>query len=160
MEESDLEQVLSWRNHPEIRRNMFTQNEITSEEHALWFSHAKKDQQRHLLIFTVDDRPRGFINMFEISCGRIGQWGFYVEPDSPRGTGSALGESTLQYAFKELELHKICSQALGYNDRSIQFHLKLGFQCEGILRQQHFDGQNYEDVVNFGLLASEWHQKD
>jgi len=35
--------------------------------------------------------------------------------------------------------------------------LRLGFQREGVLRQQHFDGQQYHDVVCFGLLANEWH---
>ncbi len=34
---SDLESVLKLRNHPEVRRYMFTRHEIATEEHALWF---------------------------------------------------------------------------------------------------------------------------
>ena len=156
MKESDLERVLSWRNHPEIRRYMYTQHEISLEEHARWFTQESQDPDRHLLLFEIDTTPLGFINIQQISSGGIADWGFYVAPGAPKGTGHALGQATLQYAFAMAGLQKLCSQALAFNERSIRFHLRLGFQREGALRQHHFDGQQYHDVVCFGLLASEW----
>ena len=153
---SDLERVLAWRNHPEVRRYMYTQHEITLEEHSRWFERATQDRSRHLLIFENDAVPLGFINIHQIATGGIADWGFYAAPDAPKGTGRQLGQAALRYAFTEAGLHKLCGQALAYNDKSIQFHLSLGFTQEGILRQQHFDGQHYHDVVCFGLLASEW----
>lgn len=156
---SDLERVLAWRNHPEVRRYMYTQHEITLEEHSRWFERATQDRSRHLLIFEKDAVPLGFINIHQIATGGIADWGFYAAPDAPKGTGRQLGQAALQYAFKSAGLHKLCGQALGYNEKSIQFHLSLGFTQEGILRQQHFDGQHYHDVVCFGLLASEWQKK-
>ena len=153
---SDLERVLAWRNHPEVRRYMYTQHEITLEEHSRWFERATQDRSRHLLIFENDAAPLGFINIHQIATGGIADWGFYAAPDAPKGTGRQLGQAALQYAFQGAGLHKLCGQALGYNEKSIQFHLSLGFTQEGILRQQHFDGQHYHDVVCFGLLANEW----
>lgn len=153
---SDLERVLAWRNHPEVRRYMYTQHEITLEEHSRWFERATQDRSRHLLIFEKEAVPLGFINIHQIAAGGIADWGFYAAPAAPKGTGRQLGQAALQYAFKGAGLHKLCGQALGYNEKSIQFHLSLGFTQEGILRQQHFDGQHYHDVVCFGLLASEW----
>lgn len=153
----DLELVLSWRNHPEVRRYMYTQHEITLEEHADWFSRASQDKQKHLLIFQSDERPLGFVNIQHIASGGIADWGFYVAPDAPRGSGRALGAAALRYAFEVESLHKICGQALAFNERSIQFHMNLGFEREGILRHQHFNGQQYHDVVCFGLLATEWY---
>lgn len=156
MVDSDLERVLAWRNHPEVRRYMYTQHQITLEEHSRWFERATQDPSRHLLIFEKDAVPLGFINIHQIATGGIADWGFYAAPDAPKGTGRQLGQAALQYAFMGAGLHKLCGQALGYNEKSIQFHLSLGFTQEGILRQQHFDGQHYHDVVCFGLLASEW----
>lgn len=153
---SDLERVLGWRNHPEVRRYMYTQHEITLEEHSRWFERATQDRSRQLLIFEKEAVPLGFINIHQIATGGVADWGFYAAPDAPKGTGRQLGQAALQYAFKSAGLHKLCGQALGYNEKSIQFHLSLGFTQEGILRQQHFDGQHYHDVVCFGLLASEW----
>lgn len=157
MHAEDLELVLAWRNHLDVRRYMYTQHEITFEEHSQWFSRASQDANRHLLIFEMDAVPLGFINIHQISTGGIADWGFYAAPHTPKGTGKALGQAALQYAFDAAGFHKLCGQALAYNYRSIQFHQSLGFKHEGILRQQHFDGQQYHDIQCFGLLAIEWH---
>lgn len=159
MDERDLAQVLSWRNHQDIRRHMYTQHEISLEEHARWFSQASQDPARHLLMLEIDAIPLGFINIHQIAHGGIADWGFYAAPGAPKGTGRALGDAALRYVFETAGLHKLCGEALGYNERSIRFHLSLGFQREGVRRQQHFDGQRYHDVALFGLLASEWQQK-
>lgn len=156
MIEQDLETVLQWRNHPEVRRFMYTQHEISPDEHRGWFERSKGHAQRHLLIYEQDAVPLGFLNIQQTGAGGIADWGFYVAPDSPQGTGRRLGEVALTHAFSRLGLHKICAQALSFNERSFRFHRALGFTQEGILRQQHFDGQHYHDVVCFGLLASEW----
>lgn len=155
MTHMDLEQVLSWRNDADVRRYMYTQHEISLEEHTRWFERATLECTRHLLIFESDEIPVGFINIHELSPGGIADWGFYAAPDAPQGTGRRLGESALQYAFNQAGLYKICGQAIAYNERSIKFHLNQGFQQEGILRHQHFDGLHYHDVVCFGLLASD-----
>lgn len=153
---ADLEQVLAWRNHREIRRYMYNQHEISLDEHARWFGRVSQDPKRHLLIFESDAMPLGFISINQLGEGGVADWGFYVAPDAPKGTGSDLGRVTLDYAFNQVGLHKLCGQTLAFNERSIRFHLKLGFHQEGILRQQHFDGLNYHDVACFGLLAGEW----
>ena len=152
----DLAQVLSWRNHEDVRRYMYTQHEITLVEHTRWFERASQDTTRHLLIFESNAVPLGFINIYQIAPGGVADWGFYAAPDVPKGTGRQLGQAALHYAFSQVELHKICGQALAYNERSIKFHRSLGFLQEGIQREQHFDGQRYHDVVCFGLIASEW----
>lgn len=158
MNEGDLDHVLSWRNHPEVRNYMFSQGEISREEHTRWFAWASENPARRLLIFEIDNIPLGFINIHQIATGGIAEWGFYAAPDAPKGTGRALGQAALRYAFDAAGLHKLCGQALAFNERSIRFHLNLGFQSEGVLRHQHFDGRQYHDVVCFGLLANEWHQ--
>lgn len=156
MTQDDLELVLGWRNHMGVRRYMYTQHEITLAEHTRWFERAVKDASRHLLVFESDAIALGFANIHQKDPGGIADWGFYAAPEAPRGTGRQLGNCVLTHAFGELGLHKICGQALAFNERSIRFHLGLGFQQEGILREQHFDGQDYHHVICFGLLASEW----
>ncbi|MBL1378399.1 UDP-4-amino-4,6-dideoxy-N-acetyl-beta-L-altrosamine N-acetyltransferase [Zobellella iuensis] len=156
MTRQDLDQVLIWRNHEEVRRYMYTQHTISLEEHTRWFERASQDPARHLLVFENDSLPLGFINIHQIVPGSVADWGFYIAPNAPKGTGRLLGQAALHYAFVQAGLHKLCGQALAYNERSIGLHLSLGFQQEGILRQQHFDGQHYHNVVCFGLLAGEW----
>ncbi|KXS54045.1 MAG: N-acetyltransferase GCN5 [Marinobacter sp. T13-3] len=156
MDENDLELVLSWRNHPDIRRFMYTTHEISLAEHKRWFAGAKEKSETYLRIYEQDGKPTGFVNVSLTRCPHVADWGFYVAPDASKGTGRRMGEAALAFVFQELGLHKLCGQALGFNGGSVGFHKKLGFAEEGRLRDQHFDGEHYHDVVCFGLLASEW----
>ncbi|MBO6848902.1 MAG: UDP-4-amino-4,6-dideoxy-N-acetyl-beta-L-altrosamine N-acetyltransferase [Marinobacter sp.] len=158
MESRDLEMVLRWRNDESVRRYMYTRHEITLEEHAQWFKRAIVAADRHLLIFEREGVPLGFINFHEKGPAGIADWGFYIAPEAPRGTGSELGKTVLNYGFGSINLHKVCGQALGFNTGSIRFHEKLGFTREGVLRQQHFDGRTYHDIICFGLMHNEWHK--
>lgn len=156
MRESDLELVLSWRNCPDISRFMFSSHAISFEEHQTWFARASIDPEQRLLIFESDTIPLGFINIHQDMRSLVADWGFYAAPSSPKGTGHVLGRTALRYAFEKLKLHRLCGRVLAYNERSIRLHRRLGFQHEGVLRQHHFNGQQYHDVVCFGLLVHEW----
>lgn len=157
MQSQDLERVLAWRNHPEVRRHMYTQRLITLEEHRAWFERARQAPQRHLLIYEQDGEPLGFVNLnvVDTAAGRA-DWGFYLAPEAPRGSGQGLGQCTLTYAFTTLKLHKLCGEVLADNTRSQRFHERLGFRREATHRDHFHDGNTYHDVIGFGLLAEEW----
>jgi UDP-4-amino-4,6-dideoxy-N-acetyl-beta-L-altrosamine N-acetyltransferase len=156
MTEADLPVVLSWRNHPEIRRFMYTQHEISQEEHLRWFAEASGAADRRLFIFEVDESPLGFVSLSVARDRQSAKWGFYVAPGAPKGSGRSLGQAAVYHAFSTLRLHKLCGEALSHNERSIRLHRHLGFKEEGILREQHFDGDAYRDIICFGLLSREW----
>lgn len=154
--EADLPLLLSWRNAPEVRRYMFNQHHIQLAEHIQWFTRVAHDPSYTLLIYEQDGQPVGHLNFTRRSNGAIAEWGFYISPNAPRGTGTKMGICALHHAFGVMQLHKVSANILGYNERSIHFHRKLGFQQEGMLREQHFDGDGYHDVHCYGLLAREW----
>lgn len=156
MVHADLDLVLAWRNHPDVRRYMYTQHEITYEEHQRWFDRSSPDPKKHLLVFEVNQQPLGFVNFNEAGSGGIADWGFYAAPTAPKGSGRLLGRTALSHAFLQLHFHKVCGQALAYNERSVRFHQSMGFCQEGILRDQHFDGERHHHIICFGLLAHEW----
>lgn len=152
----DLETVLGWRNHEEIRRFMYTAHEISFAEHCAWFERTSLDNRRHLLIVEEAGQPLGFVQFHEIGSGGVAEWGFYAAPIANPGFGSKLAGVALAHAFDQLGFHKICGEAIGFNERSMVLHRKLGFSEEGVLRDQHFDGSRHHSVHRFGLLANEW----
>ncbi len=156
LEEQDLELVLSWRNHPDIRGYMYHQHEIMMDEHRRWFEQNKANPSSFLLMFETTI-PLGFVSFKK--TGACVEWGFYTAPDAPKGTGTLLGEAALQYAFEKIEVHKVCGQALGYNQASKRLHQKIGFQLEGVLREQYFDGEHDHDIFCFGILLDEWQMR-
>lgn len=156
MRPDDLELVLEWRNHPTVRLYMLTQHEISLAEHASWFAKVGKDPCRRLLIVEEDGLPLGFVQFSGVSEGGTADWGFHTVPGAAKGSGTKMGRAALDYAFKELKLHKVCGQALEFNGASIALHQRLGFVQEGVLREQNRINGSYCALVCFGLLESEW----
>lgn len=151
--------LLTWRNHPDVRRFMFSQNKILPEEHRNWFEKVSADLLTSLLIVEESQQPLGFVQFSTIPDDHLADWGFFARPEAPRGTGRKIGEAALNFAFSELKLHKVCGQAIDGNSASIRMHLRLGFQQEGFLREQRFLEGSYQSVICFGLLAQEWHAR-
>lgn len=152
----DLTMLLGWRNSPAIRRFMYSNHEIKQKEHLAWYDAVKADPDRHPLLFLLDERPSGFVNIGPIKRGGIADWGFYTAPSAEPGTGYKMGACALKFAFQELRLHKLCGEALGHNRASRRYHLRLGFIEEGELQEHYFDGANYHNIIYFGLTASHW----
>ena len=154
--ENDLEMLLTWRNHPDVRRYMFTQHEIGLTEHRNWFNKVNLDESRHLLIVEEEMQAFGYVQFSQVAEGGIAHWGFYVRPDANKGTGYKLGSVAIKHAFVDLKLHKVCGQAIDSNLASIAFHQRLGFVQEGVLRDQQRLGGSYNSLHCFGLLAKDW----
>ena len=156
MVDTDLLMVLEWRNHPDVRKFMYTSDEISYEDHKNWFAKSLQNPMVHILIFEKDATPLGFLKICEKPDGSTGEWGFYMAPAAPSGNGLLLGQTALSYAFRNLKFHKLCGEAFSDNLASIRFHEKLGFTHEGISRGQHFDGEHFRDVAYYGLLYEDW----
>ena len=156
MTEDDLPMVLTWRNHPEVRRFMLTQHEISMTEHLQWFNRVAHDSTRCLLIVQEHDNPIGYVQFSDVSPGGIADWGFYARPEAVKGNGQKIGTSALDFAFSQLKLHKVCGQTIAINQASIRFHEKLGFKREAELRDQKLINGEYHTLIGFGLLANEW----
>ncbi|SNR90665.1 UDP-4-amino-4,6-dideoxy-N-acetyl-beta-L-altrosamine N-acetyltransferase [Pseudomonas segetis] len=148
-----------WRNAPAVRRNMYTQHEISAEEHEQWWSAMLGRSDNQYFMYEYHGKPSGivaFTNIDNISSNST--WAFYAAEDAPKGTGSRMEFLALEYAFTKLNLHKLCCEVLAYNSPVIKLHQKFGFKIEGIFRNQHFIDNSYVDVYRLGILASEWAQ--
>lgn len=156
LESRDLATVLRWRNDQRIRQHMFNANLITESDHASWFKKSSLDPTLYLFMVTRDKIPFGFAQFHVSRCGTVADWGFYVDPDGPKGQGMALGKVVLSFGFDEFKLHRITGQVLNNNTRSIKLHKRMGFSDEGKLRSHHSTDLGYQDVHLFSLLAYVW----
>jgi UDP-4-amino-4,6-dideoxy-N-acetyl-beta-L-altrosamine N-acetyltransferase len=152
----DVELVFEWRNDPRVRKYMFNSDPIELNDHAAWFDKMCQNPQRHLLLVCKGVKPFGFVQFNINECRKVADWGFYVDPISPKGQGAVLGHAALNYGFKTLSLNKIYGQVLVENSKSLAFHKKLGFTEEEIFQTQHFSANKYQDIHLLGLLAKEW----
>ena len=149
--------VLPWRNHPDVRRFMFTQHEISAQEHAAFFAQALRDPTRAYYLGMDDEAAVGLVSLINLDANhKTAEWGFYVRPGAPVGTGRRMLMLALDRAFGDDGLVKLSGEAFAFNQASIRLHLRLGFAIEGILRSHRVCAGQRCDVVRMGIPASHW----
>lgn len=155
MTDSDLKLVLSWRNHLDIRQHMYTQDEISYTAHSSWFKTVSVETGRYLLILEVDTVPLGYVN-FRCDTTGDAEWGFYLAPEAPKGTGKMLGEAATRYAFEEIGLNILWGEVLPDNLASQNFHLRHGFVLESIIPDKIVGGRHVENIHRYILTRDTW----
>jgi len=160
MQDHDLETVLAWRNAPEVRRHMYTQQEIALDDHRRWWASVKARESSRYLIFEAAGAPMGLVNFTEINPQeKSAIWGFYTRPKAPKGTGTRLGILALDYAFQTLKLAHLKGEVLASNAASLAFHKKLGFQQVAHLKaHKEIDGAPV-DVYRFEIDSNTWRKR-
>ena len=158
MADSDLDTVLLWRNSDRIQSMMYTDHEISSDEHRAWFTRVSHNRNSRHLIFEYDGRPAGVVNVTDIDeRNRRCHWGFYLgETGLPKGCGAAMGALALEFMFEQLGLNKVVGEVLAHNEQSMHYHSRLGFVEEGRLSRHVFRHGSFEDVIIFAHFADRW----
>lgn len=73
-----------------------------------------------------------------------------------QGYGQEAMKLILDFAFRELNLHRVFLTVFSYNTTAIALYEKLGFTHEGTHRQHlQRDGQRF-DMLLYGILREEW----
>lgn len=86
-----------------------------------------------------------------IDIGEKEYWG--------KGYGSEGLKLLLDYAFYEMNLHRVSLNVFSFNDRAIHLYTKIGFHQEGNSRQSLFRNGKWHDIIHMGLLQNEYFAK-
>ena len=159
VEEHDKDQLLRWRNLPEVREFMYADHVISPEEHERWFRGALSDSARRYWIIVHDGEEVGLVNLYAIDQkNRRCTWAFYVASPNVRGkgVGSIVEWWVLNQVFDNLKMNRLCCEVLVTNPAVINMHKKFGFVQEGLLREHAIKNGKPIDVVALAMLASDW----
>lgn len=120
-----------------------------------------KRGMRWAIINNPDNRFIGTIGLNNLSLGmKKAEIGFEIHPDFWRsGITSEALHAVLDYAFEELDLHRMGAVTFLGNDASIGLLKKQGFMEEGKLRSYLFQNGQSHDALVFSLMHGEWNKK-
>ncbi|WP_266203757.1 GNAT family N-acetyltransferase [Pontibacter kalidii] len=100
----------------------------------------------------------GLNNLEEVH--RKGQIGFWLLPEHwGNGYIPEAAEAVLKYGFAQLDLNRIEAIVEGGNNQSAKVLQKLGFTCEGRLREREIKNGRFIDLLYFGLLRKDRQQQ-
>jgi len=159
--ETDLDSFVCWFNDPDILRFVRRSFPMHFQEESEWFdTQYKKTNAVNLAIETADKNVLiGVMGLHDINwidrtavtgacIGEKEYWG--------KGYGSDAKGALLRYAFLTLNLRKIYSYAAAFNERSIRYSLKCGYEKEGVLKDDVFREGAYHDVVILSITADKF----
>lgn len=86
--------------------------------------------------------------------------GFGILPEyQGRGYGAEAARLLMHYAFHELNAHKVVGMCNSHNQRSSRLMEKLGFQREGIFKEELKWNGGWHDQYFYSILDWEWKAK-
>lgn len=87
---------------------------------------------------------------------RLAELGYWVgAPYRGNGYATEAAKELVRFAFDTLELNRVMARHFGSNDASGRVMQKVGMKLEGTLRQQLCKWGEMEDIVVYGILASD-----
>lgn len=75
-----------------------------------------------------------------------------------KGIGSWATQTTQDFAFEVLKLHRLSLDVFSFNVRAEKCYLKAGFKREGVLRDAVLNGNEYADDILMSILEDEWRE--
>jgi RimJ/RimL family protein N-acetyltransferase len=161
---ADIPYFLLWFNDPQVTRYLAHNAPMTEMDEEKWVEGLAGDSSRvNLAIEAVTPDGSVFIGttgfhqiearnrqaVFGIVIGNREYWS--------NGYGTEAAGLLVDYGFSHLNLHRLNSSVYDFNPRSQKMHLKLGFKEEGRRRQSVYVEGQYHDIIEYGLLRSEWY---
>ena len=98
--EADSLSIFTWRNHPVVRSNSLSNNEIAWADHVKWFSQRSENLSQPILIGEIEGQPVGVVR-FDISDDTA-EVSIYLVPNLAK---NGLGRNLLSHAERWLKEH-------------------------------------------------------
>ncbi len=155
---SDLRRCVKWFSDPQIIRFLGRNSPVTLAEEERWFRDYERRTDEQIFAIEVGGAHIGNLGLHKIDrAHRKAEVGIVIgEPTLwSKGYGTEAMHVALRYAFDGLGLNKVSLDVLEYNTRAIRTYERLGFQPEGIHREDAYKDGRFVNVLRMSILARE-----
>lgn len=156
---------IRWKNHPRVRK--YARNVIprTKDDQKKGFEEMSEGMKEHISLdvwYKKDNKPIGQIGLSRIDW--VNGWAnAFLQIGEPEYWNKDIGtEATrllVEYAFNELNLNKLHGGVAVDNIGSWSVAGKIGFNQEGIKKDEMYIDGIYVDNKVFQLLKEDWVKK-
>jgi RimJ/RimL family protein N-acetyltransferase len=160
MEDFDVPSKVAWVNDEEIRE-MLIHDYISISGTKAWYQKiSSSNTRKEFMICLVENNEAiGFTSLKNIDLtnskaelsmllGNKLHWG--------KGHAKEARKLLINFAFNELGLNKIYTYNWIKNEKIIALNQKLGFQIDGVLRNDIFFKGEFRDIAIMSILKNDW----
>lgn len=161
-EKSDIPNKVKWINDAANNKYLHYDLPLEIVKTEAWFEKNKDRHDRYDAVIEVDGTPVGLIGLLEID-NKNKKAEYYVclgEKDvKGKGIASNASKLLLQYAFNELCLNKVYLYTEYGNINAQRLFEKLGFEKEGLLKEDLIQNGRKVDRFFYGITKQEYYKK-
>ena len=153
----DLEVFRAWVNDWEMCQGLLRHSPVTDFGHKAWFKNVKKDKNQIYFAIEVKKTKKyvGNLGLRDVNWkDRNGDFFIYIGDKRfwRQGLGTEATRLFVEYSFNNLNLHKVCLRVVDFNIGAIKSYEKVGFEREGILREEVFIKGQYHDIIRMAII--------
>ncbi|TPG88166.1 N-acetyltransferase [Brevibacillus laterosporus] len=150
----------TWRNDMEVMRTTNPSIDLFTLDSTQEFVNlGSSTSKSYMIIDKESESSIGIVSLIQIDyknrnaeciidIGEKAYWG--------KGYGTEALKLLLDYAFLELNLHRVSLRVFSFNKKAIALYERMGFKHEGILREYIFRDGKWSDVFHMGILQREY----
>ncbi|MUV59200.1 GNAT family N-acetyltransferase [Halogeometricum sp. CBA1124] len=162
-DQSDIDFLREHENDPRIRETR-TVRMPTSADHVtarLGGTMGREEETVGLVVRDEDDEAVGFVYLLREESNAVGfryaELAYWIAHRRwNEGYATAAAETMVEYGFEELCLHRVKASTFAANEASQRVLEKVGFEREGVAREEVYADGEWHDRVRYGLLEDEW----
>jgi RimJ/RimL family protein N-acetyltransferase len=161
LEREDAPFFVAWLNDPQVTRTLLLYRPISLQAEEQFIATA--NQREHDLVLGIalreDDRLIGGTGLRDINAkDRHAGFGIVIgaKEEWKKGYGTEATRLIVGHAFETLNLNRVWLHVHSFNAAGIRAYEKVGFQREGVLRQEVFREGRYWDTIAMSILREEW----
>ena len=161
VEKNDLEFLKDWRKNPDFRKNFREVRELNLSDQIKWFESICVSNPNNYM-FVIEDLKNkeliGAAGLLYINwIIRSADFSFYIGKDDKyidkEGYAEDASKLLIEYAFKNLNLHKIWMELYEFDNKKIDFFTKnFNFKKDGLLRDNCFENGRYRNSIIISLI--------
>lgn len=156
--DADFERCWTWINDPDVWQYLAVDRPTSRTEEEEFFAKPRPDRIPFAMV-TKEGAHIGNIGLNNISrthgtaftgtlIGVKEFWG--------KGYGTDAKMALLRFAFDALNLRKILSHVLAFNERSANYAKACGYELEAVFRDEMFKAGRYVDTLRFAVYRPQF----
>ncbi|MBT0722651.1 spermidine N1-acetyltransferase [Tatumella sp. TA1] len=158
LEREDLRFVHQLDNNATVMRYWFEEPyEAFVELSDLYDKHIH-DQSERRFVIEHEGEKAGLVELVEINhIHRRAEFQIIIAPDHQgKGLANQATRAAMEYGFSVLNLYKLYLIVDKENEKAIHIYSKLGFETEGILKQEFFINGTYRDTLRMCIFQPQY----
>lgn len=159
VEREDLPLVAGWINDERVAAYQKSRFPVSLAEQAAWYESSQKDRSKQKLVVQNKEGVKvGLVSMFHLDHrNRHAEIGVYIAPEHHRrGYAAEAMRLIMRFGFGELNLHKIVSSVLAFNEASSSMVASVGMRLEYVRVEEVWTNGRFVNEEVWSMFARDF----